>query len=95
MNIPSFAGGQKPWKNDIDQRQSYGDGKLEIVAFQTKDFMFLPVGGHGDRICQAKKIRIVTCGTLPMQVDGEPVYLKSSEILIELRNQSKMISSNV
>ena len=53
--------------------------------------MFLQMGGHGDQISQASKIRIVTEIPLPMQVDGEPVLLHSSEIIIEKLNQSCMI----
>ena len=57
--------------------------------------MFLPVGGHGHRIAQAKKIRIVTSGILPMQVDGEPTYLKASSITITQRNQALMIQAEM
>lgn len=53
--------------------------------------MFLQIGGHGNKIAQAKKIRIVTDEPLPMQVDGEPVMLTESEIIIELKNQALML----
>ncbi len=53
--------------------------------------MFVQMGGHGDPISQAAKIRIVTEMPLPMQVDGEPVMLLPSEILIEKKNQACMI----
>ncbi len=53
--------------------------------------MFLQMGGHGDQIAQASKIRIVTEIPLPMQVDGEPVMLHPSEIIIEQKNQTCMI----
>ena len=49
------------------------------------------MGGHGDHIAQASKIRIVTDSPLPMQVDGEPVILTQSEIIIEKKNQASMI----
>lgn len=96
LNIPSYASGTKPWKNGEDgfEPQSYSDGKLEIVGFHTADFMFLQMGGHGDHIAQAKKIRIVTEIPLPMQVDGEPVLLQSSEIIIEHMNQSCMVQAS-
>jgi hypothetical protein len=37
----SYASGKKPWKNGEDgyERQSYSDGKLEIVGFHTADFV--------------------------------------------------------
>ena len=53
--------------------------------------MILQMGGHGDHIAQASKIRIVTDSPLPMQVDGEPVILTQSEIIIEKKNQASMI----
>jgi diacylglycerol kinase family enzyme len=53
--------------------------------------MFLQLGGHGDSIAQASKIRIVTECPLPMQVDGEPVMLQSCEINIEKKNQAFMV----
>ena len=49
------------------------------------------MGGHGDQISQAAKIRIVTEIPLPMQVDGEPVMLLPSEIIIEKKNQTFML----
>lgn len=50
------------------------------------------MGGHADHIAQASRIRIVTDTPLPMQVDGEPVLLTQSEILIEKKNQASMIA---
>lgn len=97
LNIPSFASGVKPWKNGESgfEPQSYSDGKLEIVGFHTADLMFLQMGTcHGDHISQAKKIRIVTEIPLPMQVDGEPVLLLPSEIIIENKNQAFMIQAS-
>jgi hypothetical protein len=37
----SYASGTKPWKNGESgfERQSYSDGKLEIVGFHTADFV--------------------------------------------------------
>ncbi len=51
------------------------------------------MGAHGDCITQASKIRIVTNSPLPMQVDGEPCILQSSEIVIELKNKASMIAA--
>jgi len=41
VNIPSYMAGKKPWKNGEEgfSDQSYSDGKLEIVGFQTADFV--------------------------------------------------------
>jgi hypothetical protein len=52
------------------------------------------MGMHGDHIAQASKIRIVTDIPLPMQVDGEPVLLLPSEIIIERKNQVNMIKAD-
>jgi hypothetical protein len=54
----------------------------------------LQIGGHGNRITQASKVRIVTDYPMPMQVDGEPVVLEASEILIQKKNQANMIAAN-
>jgi hypothetical protein len=56
--------------------------------------MLLQIGGHGDQITQTSKVRIVTDYPLPMQVDGEPVLLEASEILIEKKNQANMIAAS-
>ncbi len=56
--------------------------------------MFLQLGGHGDSITQASKIRIVTESPLPMQVDGEPVMLQSCEITIQKKNQALMVAAD-
>lgn len=93
LNIPSYASGKKPWKNGEGyETQSYSDGKLEVVGFRTADMMLIQMGGHADHIAQASRIRIVTDTPLPMQVDGEPVLLTQSEILIEKKNQASMIA---
>lgn len=40
LNIPSYASGKKPWKNEEGyERQSFSDGKIEIVGFHTADFV--------------------------------------------------------
>ncbi len=73
--------------------QSFSDGKLEIVGFRTKDFMLLQIGGHGDKITQARNIKIVTKKSMPVQVDGEPVLLKAAEINISFKNDALMIQA--
>ena len=41
LYLLSYASGKKPWKNGDDEyeRQSFSDGKLEIVGFHTADFV--------------------------------------------------------
>jgi hypothetical protein len=52
------------------------------------------MGGKGDPIGQACRVRIVTSLEMPMQVDGEPVLFQAGEILINLKNKAFMISAN-
>jgi hypothetical protein len=56
--------------------------------------MFLQMGAHGDKICQASSIKILTESILPMQVDGEPILLLPSEIKIEIKNQAFMLKTS-
>jgi len=55
--------------------------------------MLIQIGAHGDPIAQASKIRLVTDIALPMQIDGEPILLTESELIIEFNNQVTMISA--
>jgi hypothetical protein len=55
--------------------------------------MFLQIGRSGDKIAQASKVRLRTRQQIPMQVDGEPVLLEPSEIIIEFKNQALMIEA--
>lgn len=55
--------------------------------------MILQLGGHCHELAQASKIRIVTNNPLPMHIDGEPVLLTQSEIVIEKKNQVLMIEA--
>jgi hypothetical protein len=43
MFYSSYASGRKPWKNGEDgyERQSYSDGKLEVVGFHTAGFVMI------------------------------------------------------
>ena len=52
----------------------------------------LKLGGHGKTIAQASKIRLVTKCPMYMQIDGEPVLLEASDITLQLKNQSTMLS---
>jgi hypothetical protein len=52
----------------------------------------LKLGGHGHTIGQASKIRIVTKCENFMQIDGEPTLLEASDISIELKSQSTMLT---
>jgi diacylglycerol kinase family enzyme len=53
----------------------------------------LQLGIKGKPIAQASKIRITTECPMPMQIDGEPILLQASEILVEKKNQISMLVS--
>ena len=48
-------------------------------------------GGNGERICQAKYIKLTTYRNIPMQIDGEPARLGPSVIEIRQKNQALML----
>ena len=49
------------------------------------------LGGNGERICQAKYIKLTTYRNIPMQIDGEPARLAPSIIEIKQKNQALML----
>ena len=68
--------------------------KINSFSFFFLFKIVIQLGGHGDNIAQASHIRIVTSIPLPMQIDGEPILLSQSEIIIEKKNQASMILVN-
>ena len=66
---------------------------MEIIGFHTMDFMLLQIGRPGDRIGQAKEIRLRTTKRQPMQIDGEPVLMEPVDINIKLKNKAIMIDA--
>jgi hypothetical protein len=58
-----------------------------FLAFKAK----INIGGSGERICQARHIRLVTTRWIPVQIDGEPVRLSPSIIEIKHKNQALML----
>ena len=66
---------------------------MEIIGFQTIDFLLLQMGRSGDKIGQAKEIFLRTKERLPMQIDGEPVLMEPVEIRINLKNKALMIDA--
>jgi hypothetical protein len=57
------------------------------------DLMLLQMGRPGDRIGQAREIRIRTIKRLPMQIDGEPVLIEPVDINIKILNKANMIDA--
>ncbi|XP_072045698.1 diacylglycerol kinase zeta-like isoform X3 [Amphiura filiformis] len=97
LNISRYGGGTAPWGNPSIhsypqfEAQRHDDGFLEIIGFTPSQMATLYVGGHGERICQAREAKVTTTASIPVQVDGEPCRLAPSMIKITLRNQANMI----
>lgn len=51
----------------------------------------LQFGGYGERLCQAKNIKLITSTCIPVQIDGEPARLNPSIIEISHKNQASML----
>ncbi|XP_078000630.1 diacylglycerol kinase zeta-like isoform X2 [Glandiceps talaboti] len=97
LNIPKYSAGTTPWGNPSTasypqfEAQRHDDGFLEVIGFTPSQIAFNQVGGHGERLCQCREIKVTTAKALPMQVDGEPCKLAPSIINITLKNQALMI----
>mmetsp|Transcript_17253 Transcript_17253/g.22732 ORF Transcript_17253/g.22732 Transcript_17253/m.22732 type:complete len:744 (+) Transcript_17253:68-2299(+) len=65
------------------------DGRLDVVAvYGALHLGQLQVGlAQAEKICQCSRVRVVTQGTLPMQVDGEPWAQEEAAIRISCQNQ--------
>jgi diacylglycerol kinase (ATP) len=94
LNIPKYSSGTNPWGSHTSAQfrtQAYDDGYLEIIGCFTGTLTKLQLGGYGERICQAKSIKLITCTEIPMQIDGEPFRVPPSVIEITLKNQTQML----
>jgi len=94
LNISRYSGGTNPWGAYQDtnfQVQSMNDGRMEVVGFYTSNLAKVHLGIGGDRICQAKHIKLITSTYIPIQIDGEPAKLCPSVIELNLKNQANML----
>jgi diacylglycerol kinase (ATP) len=91
LNIFNYAAGATPWGTPPQQPQELSDNLAEILGLWSKTFPKLHLGGHGERLGQAKEVKIITSRSLPIQIDGEACMLKPSVITIKLKNQVPMI----
>lgn len=71
--------------------QSMNDGRLEVIGCWTSSLPKFQIGGTGERICQAKNIKLTTYTNIPIQIDGEPSKLVPSMIEIHHKNQALML----
>lgn len=51
----------------------------------------IQVGGHGDRICQCRKVTLTTNKVIPMQMDGEPCRLRPATLHIRCSHQALVV----
>ena len=96
LNIQSYGAGTDPWGTPNPRKTTLGvqnqnDGKLEVIGLKQSQISLLYVGGHGDRITQAREIRIISTEPIPAQVDGEPCLLNPSSISISLKCSANLL----
>ena len=96
LNIPSYGAGTDPWGTPNLKKSSLGlqnqhDGMLEVIGLKQSQISLLYVGGHGDRITQAREVRIKSTQPIPAQVDGEPCLLNPSAISISFKCSANLL----
>jgi Ca2+-binding EF-hand superfamily protein len=99
LNLPSWGGGKNPWGVDKSfpgvtwHPQVIDDTTIEIIGF-TGAFHLAQIQAnlqYGDRIAQAKSVKITTKAPLPIQVDGEPWTLNACTIEVSLLSKTKVL----
>ncbi|KNC87608.1 hypothetical protein SARC_00308 [Sphaeroforma arctica JP610] len=97
VNIPSYAGGIDLWgkkfkPNDTLTPQKLDDGLIEVVGvggFWHTAFMKMGMK-KGKRLAQGRKVGFKIKNDIPVQYDGEPFILSSSEVQISVVAQHQM-----
>ena len=62
-----------------------------MIGAYTSTLTKIQIGGAGERICQARHIRLRTSRAIPIQIDGEPSKLCASVIDIRHKNRALML----
>ena len=96
LNIQSYGAGTDPWGTPNLRRSTLGlqkqdDGMLEVIGLKQSQISLLYVGGHGDRITQAREVYIKSTQPIPAQVDGEPCLLNPSTISISWKCSANLL----
>ena len=91
LNIKSYSGGTKPWKQKAGT-QSTSDNLVEVIAMDNVDLALLNIGGTGESVCQARSVVIETSRAVPVQVDGEPLLVNPFRLKIEYNNSAYMLT---
>ncbi|CAH8586850.1 unnamed protein product [Schistosoma mattheei] len=93
LNIPRYGSGTLPWGQPTAefQPQRIDDGYIEVIGLTSTSLATLQIGGHGDRICQCRRVHLTTDIVIPMQMDGEPCRLMPSKIDVFCSHQALVI----
>ncbi|CAL8097018.1 unnamed protein product [Calicophoron daubneyi] len=95
LNIPRYGSGTLPWGQPSSaggfEPQRFDDGLIEVIGLSSTTLALIQVGGHGDRICQCRTVKMTTDKIIPMQLDGEPCRLLPSKIEISCSHQSLVV----
>lgn len=75
---------------------NFGSSNFLLIIFYILEFFVflkakLQIGGYGERLCQANRIKLITSSCIPIQIDGEPTKLGPSIIEIFHKNQATML----
>ena len=98
LNIPCWGAGVRPWElgtghKNFPEKPSISDGKLEVFCvFSSFHIGQMQVGlGEPHRVGQAREVRIVLQGSVPMQIDGEPWEQHPAEICLTHHKQVRRV----
>lgn len=95
LNIKSYSGGTRPWKQKPGGSDaSFSDGLIEVIALDNIDLPLLQIGGTGIPVAQARQVTITTRRAMPMQVDGEPLLVNPCTVTLSLLNTGNMLARN-
>jgi Ca2+-binding EF-hand superfamily protein len=98
LNLPSWGGGKNPWGPEDTSSTQFrpqviDDSMLEVIGF-TGAFHLAQIQmnlQYGVRIAQAKKVKLTTKSSLPLQVDGEAWVIEPCSIEVDLLNKTNVL----
>lgn len=95
LNIPRYGSGTLPWGQAPPaagfEQPRIDDGLIEVIGLSSTTLAMIQVGGHGDRICQCRKVTLTTNKVIPMQMDGEPCRLRPATLHIRCSHQALVV----
>eukprot|EP01111_Echinosteliopsis_oligospora_P011769 TRINITY_DN394_c0_g1_i2.p1 TRINITY_DN394_c0_g1~~TRINITY_DN394_c0_g1_i2.p1 ORF type:complete len:471 (-),score=113.28 TRINITY_DN394_c0_g1_i2:31-1443(-) len=100
LNIPSYAGGSRPWGRPNAKSQyapsSVNDGMIEVVGL-TSNFHIATIHAkvkRGLRLAQGRHVTLVTRYPVAAQVDGEPWILPPARTVISHAGTGVMLTND-